>query len=180
MVAKLAAEVGQKPPSDGGGAAVEAGGKPRVRLPGDWRPMSEFAREIGEVMSRDGVFLRESEPVVLDPVTRRLVVLDADCFRTYVERSLVTYRLRPPKEEGGEPQEVPVTMGREAARAVLASHEFLSVQRAVRTVSEIPLPVLRADGALVLLEPGYDAASRVLGLGENISVSDGVPPKGDL
>jgi hypothetical protein len=161
---KLAEDSGQGVP--GGESGAEAAGKPRVRLPGDWRPMSEFAREIGAAVARDGVFLRESQPVVVDPVTRRLVDLDADCFRTYVEKSLVTFRLRPPKEEGEAPQEVPVTMGKEAAKAVLSSHEFLAQQRPVRTVSEVPLPVLRADGALELLGPGYDAGSRVLVLGE--------------
>jgi len=170
LLQKLVKAVTQTAGQPSGPAPATASGKPRVRLPGDGRPVSEFAAEIGALMAQDGVYLRESQPVVVDPVTRRLVDLDADCFRTYVEKSLVTFRLRPPKEEGESPAEVPVTMGREAARAVLASHEFLAVQRPVRTVAEVPLPVLRAGGELELLAPGYDAESRVLVLGEGKSL----------
>ena len=168
LAMKLAAESGQDPggtSGSGGCGAQGEQGKPRVLLPAEGRLVSEFAREVGEVMACNGVYLRESQPVVLDPVTRRLVDLDADCLRTYAEKNLVTVRMRK-MEKDAPAVPVPMTMARDTARAVLVSHEFLAQQRPVRVVTEVPLPVLRVDGALELLGSGYDAASRVLVLKE--------------
>lgn len=156
---------GAVPDAGATAAAGAATGKPKVRLPGEGRLVADFAREVGAVMATNGVYLRDAQPVVIDPVTRRMVELDADLMRTYAEKNLVCVKM---KKVDDEVVPVPMTMGRETAKAVLSSHEFTTQQRVVRAVTEVPLPVLRADGGLELLGTGYDVESKVLVLGEKL------------
>lgn len=154
--AKSASETGPEAP----GAAPS---KPRVRLPGEGRMIDEFAAEVGAILAKDGVYMRDTTAVVLDPVTRRMVELDADCMRSYASKSLITVKM---KKVNDEVVPVPVPMARETAVALLAAHDFKVRQRSLRAVSEVPLPVLRGSGELALLAAGYDAESQVLVLGE--------------
>jgi hypothetical protein len=149
----------------GGAATAATGGgessRPQVRLPGEGRLVSTFAAEVGEIMARDGVYLRDGVPVVIDPMRGRIVDLDADCFRSYVESSLVTVKMRQPRGED-EAHPVPVTMSRDTATAVLRSHDFRRQQRIVRQVWPVPVPVRQADGSVVLAGPGYVPEAQIL------------------
>jgi hypothetical protein len=95
-------------PAPGGDAAPESGDKarPQVRMPGDNRLVSSFAKEIGEHLAKDGVYLRDGVPVVIDPVRGRIVDLEADCFRSYVEKSVVVVRMQRRRSHRG-PATVP-------------------------------------------------------------------------
>lgn len=146
--------------TDGAGAPTD-GARPQVRLPGEGRLVSSFAAELGEIMARDGVYLRDGVPVVVDPVRGRIVDLEADCFRSYVERSLVTVKMRQARGDE-EARPVPVTMSRDTAKAVLSSHDFRRVQRPVRQVWPVPVPVRAEDGTIALAGPGYVPAAQIL------------------
>jgi hypothetical protein len=173
-VKRVAAEVsaalaaGGMPP--GGSTAPAAGAegdgkRPQVRLPGEGRLISSFAAEVGQIMAKDGVYLRDGTPVVVDPVRGRIVDLDADCFRSYVEQSLVTVKMRQEKGEE-EARPVAVTMSRDTAKAVLTCHEFRRIQRPVRQVWPVPVPVRGEDGKVRLAGPGYVPEAQILITGE--------------
>jgi len=134
-----------------------------IELPRVNRLLSDFSREIGEVCSRNGVFLLDGVPVVLQPHSDRMEDLSPDSFRTYVEKDVLCWRLVKKKDEEGNVtfERGYESMGKMAAAAVLQSHEFRRQQRPLRMISRIPLPILK-DGNLVLQGPGYDHDSQIL------------------
>jgi hypothetical protein len=129
------------------------------------RILSDFANDIGEVMSRNGVFLQDGLPVVLEPKTDRMQPLTPACFRTYAEKNLRTVKLvKMPwkKEDGSDAYEArPDSMNKMQAEAVLTSHMFLELQRPLRRISRVPVPILRG-GELALQSAGYDAETKIL------------------
>jgi len=140
-------------------------GLPHIELPRVGRILSEFAHDIGEVMSRNGVFLQDGLPVVLEPKTDRMQPLTPACFRTYAEKNLRTVKLvKMPwkKEDGSDAYEArPDSMNKMQAEACLTSHQFLTLQRPLRRISRIPVPILRG-GELTLQTAGYDAETKIL------------------
>lgn len=140
-------------------------GLPHIELPRVGRILSEFAHDIGEVMSRNGVFLQDGLPVVLEPKTDRMQPLTPACFRTYAEKNLRTVKLvKMPwkKEDGSDAYEArPDSMNKMQAEACLTSHQFLTLQRPLRRISRIPVPILR-NGELTLQSAGYDAETKIL------------------
>ena len=140
-------------------------GLPHIELPRVGRILSEFAHDIGEVMSRNGVFLQDGLPVVLEPKTDRMQPLTPACFRTYAEKNLRTVKLvKMPwkKEDGSDAYEArPDSMNKMQAEACLTSHQFLTLQRPLRRISRIPVPILR-NGELTLQTAGYDLETKIL------------------
>jgi hypothetical protein len=157
------------PPPGGSPAGAEKnqGGVdlPHIELPRVGRILSDFANDIGEVMSRNGVFLQDGLPVVLEPKTDRMQPLTPACFRTYAEKNLRTVKLvKMPwkKEDGSDAYEArPDSMNKMQAEACLTSHQFLTLQRPLRRISRIPVPILRG-GELTLQTAGYDAETKIL------------------
>jgi hypothetical protein len=138
---------------------------PEVELPKVGRILSDFAHEIGEVMCLNGVFLQDGLPVVLEPRTDRMSPLTPACFRTYAEKNLRTVKMvkMPWKNpDGGDAYESrPDSMNKMQAEACLTSHQFLILQRPLRRISRISIPIFR-DGELTLQGPGYDATTKIL------------------
>lgn len=139
---------------------------PEVELPRTGRVLADFAREMGEILRTNGVYLQDGEPVVLEPKTDRMTLLGADCFRTFAEKSLRTVKLvRVQSTVNGqsvtsyEPRWE--SMNRMQAQAVLTSHQFRELLRRLRRISRIPVPVIR-DGKLDLHREGYDAMTKIL------------------
>lgn len=148
-----------------GGGDASQNELPHIELPRVGRILSEFARDVGAVMSTNGVFLQDGLPVVLEPKTDRMQPLTPACFRTYAEKNLRTVKLvKMPwkKEDGSDAYEArPDSMNKMQAEAVLTSHMFLELQRPLRRISRVPVPILRG-GELTLQSAGYDAETKIL------------------
>lgn len=134
-----------------------------IELPRVNRLLSDFAREVGAVASRNGVFLLDGVPVVLEPHSDRMIDLSGDTARTYFEKDCLFWKLVKRKGDDGKAtyERGYESMGKMTATAVLASHSFLRQQRRIRMISRIPLPIFK-DGKLILQGPGYDAESQIL------------------
>jgi len=134
-----------------------------IELPRVNRLLSDFSRDVGAVCSRNGVFLLDGLPVVLQPHSDRMEDLSADSFRTYVEKDVLFWKTIKKKGEDGKTtyERGYESMGKMASAAVLQSHEFRKQQRPLRMISRIPLPIFK-DGKLVLQGPGYDHDSQIL------------------
>jgi hypothetical protein len=134
-----------------------------IELPRVNRLLSDFSREVGAVCSRNGVFLLDGVPVVLQPHSDRMEDLTPDSFRTYVEKDVLFWRTIKSKGEDGKVtyERGYESMGKMASAAVLQSHDFRRQQRPLRMISRIPLPIFK-DGKLVLQGPGYDPDSQIL------------------
>lgn len=151
---------GLAPPGDAAEAPPAPAAEPLfVRLPMSGIPVTEFAREIGRVVSGNGVFRRGREAVTVDHVSGELVDMTPERMRTYVEKLAITYKMKSVGE--GEYKKVAETMGVEVARGTLAADVFVDQQRVVDRVNHVRMPVKRKDGRFELLPEGYDRESRI-------------------
>jgi len=140
---------------------------PPIRLPGRNVYISEFARQLGQVCSTNGVYVRGDLPVYLDRRHNRLERLDPDTFLTYAEKLAYLHRL---EKSGEEFVKIKESMKKDHAKSVLASPHFKDQQREIWRVNIVPCPVLRANGVLDLLQPdSFDHETGILTMGSDIT-----------
>jgi hypothetical protein len=156
--------------AEGAPKGAESHPSPFVRLPCEGYPLSNTAREIGAILKSNGVFRRDSLPVTINRESGSVEVMSADRFRSYVEKHMVTGKVTYTKE--GTPLERPMSMGREVATGVLCSDVFIEQQRLIVKVNKERMPVVRADGRLELLAPGYDVESRTFTLPTALQIDE--------
>ena len=127
--------------------------RPKVRLRGDNRLLSDVASELAPHLS--GVLYVHNNEVVeyregaLHPVS-------AQRFRTFVEKRVIFYRVRSANQTNVQ---VGATVDEADARGILSAPQFLECLRPLHHLNTVRLPVFRADGRIELLPPGYDAAT---------------------
>ena len=158
-------EVPVPPESAHAGPSNEEDDRVFIELPRPGRSLSAFAQELGAVMSRNGVFLQDGVPVVVEPHTDRMEDLDPDCFRSYPEKHVMFGKWRKKKKEKPtDPDEwepCEESMNKMQASGVLRAHPFRAQQRPLAVISPIPLPV-RIEGKLVLHCAGYEPKNQLL------------------
>jgi hypothetical protein len=142
---------------------------PRIQTPQDDRLDSEFATELGQILSPHGVYCLYGHAVRVATDDDNLGVfkqIGAEELCTLIEDYCVPYRIR--HGPSGRPFCVIRSLDTSTARRVLVSPHFLSELREVKRLNSVSLPIIRQNGKLELLAPGYDAQSRVLTLGAPI------------
>lgn len=132
--------------------------RPKLRLPGPNRLLSDFATELAGIVG-GRLFTRNGEIVVLS--NGQLKPMTAPEFRTWAETFICGYKV---KSAGGDVVEFNVTMTHDDASGVLASPQFRDMLSPVLQVNDCRLPVIRTNGTLELLPEGYDAESKTLTL----------------
>lgn len=146
-------------------------GLPYVKLPRDGQQLWHFAKEVGAIVAANGVFRRESVPVLIDPETGRIEDMSPYRFRAHVETQMVCYTESFSKKTGNF--KIPTTMTTEEARSCLASDVFRFQQPKIQRVNFARQPVMRADGKIELLSIGYDPEAQIF------TVKDAVEPEVD-
>ena len=73
---------------------------PKVKLPRGGRQLRSFAREIGAIVGKNGLFRRESVPVTINPENGHIEDMTAQRLRSYVEDELVCYEEQFTKKSG--------------------------------------------------------------------------------
>jgi hypothetical protein len=148
-------------------ASMEGQQYPEVELPRKDRVLAEFALDMGKICCEHGVYLQDGVPVVLEPTTNRITPLTADCFRTFAEKFLRTIsisRVQKKNQDGSSSVEfIPhaESMNKMQASAVLSSYQFLELQKHLRRISLIPIPIIDS-GKLTLQGPGYNPHTKIL------------------
>ena len=155
------------------------GDRPKVLLPGDNRPMSEVAAELGAHLV-DRLYVHNGEIVRVDGNTLRPV--DAQTFRTLAEESVVCCRQR---NSGRGSVQVGATMTADESRGILKSPQFVEQLRHVARINTVRLPMVRKSGKIELLHEGYDEATQTLTVSsvayaDNLSIGAGVKTIRDL
>jgi hypothetical protein len=128
----------------------------KILLPGDDRPMSEVAVELGKHLA-DRLYNHNGEIVALQGDVLRRV--DPQTFRTLSEKTVVCLRERS-TDKG--PKRVAATMTADESRAILKSPQFSEQLHHIARVNTIRLPTIRKDGRIELLPEGYDGATQTL------------------
>ena len=135
-------------------------GTPRVVLPSLGKTDSEFANEIGDLMSTkncwfnfDGiaVVLRESQ-IGDDHTCLSFHPIKTVEAGTNLEQHIQTGCLR--KDQLGDQVFHPHSLKREAAGYLLAANQFLERLPKIVRILDTPIPVL-TDGQIIYPEPGY-------------------------
>ena len=145
----------------------------QIELPCDGRAISEFASDLGGVLSDTPMFLRGDMPVRLKD--SKLHSISADEFITLVENHVEIGAFRSTKE--GQRYFARKSMRGDIARTVLASQQFLTQLRPLKRLNPIPLPVMRQSGKIELLRPGYDVESQTFTAQGNVVINENMPPE---
>jgi DNA polymerase I len=145
-----------------------AGGRPRVVLPGTGRSQSDFAGELGKNLASARLIYTHAENAV--EVRFRLEgdaggicghyihhVKPADLV-TGVERVVETGVIV--QNEAKEKIFMPKSMSEADARITLANRRFLESLPLVTRLLDVPVPFPAEDGGLLYPEPGYDPRFR--------------------
>jgi hypothetical protein len=135
--------------------------RPKIRLPGSDRLLSDFARDLGDVLADKDIFLRNGEVVTL--ADNDLKPITPQSFRSWAEQFFVGYRA---KTVGENTFEFNVTMSDNEARGTLAAPQFQEKLRRVRRVNRARLPIIAEGGKLDLLPFGYHAQTQTLTLSD--------------
>lgn len=136
---------------------VMADARPKLRLPGNDRLLSDFADELAQILREQDIFWRNGEIVTL--AGRELKPMVPQTFRCWAEQYFVGYRA---KTVGENSYEFDVTMTDHDARGTLAAPQFADALRHVRCLNRARLPIFEPDGKLSLLPNGYHTETQTL------------------
>ena len=138
-----------------------ADARPKIRLPGSDRLLSDFATELVHVLRDKEIYWRNGEIITL--TGGHLKPMTPQTFRCWAEQFFVGYRA---KTIGENTFEFNVTMTDNEARGTLAAPQFADALRRVRRMNHARLPVFGADGKLTLLPDGYHEPTQTLTLAD--------------
>ena len=144
------------PPEPKAGRLLRVDGRPTLRLPGDGRPMGEFAAEIGRMLADQDIFARKGCAFALDAEGQKIEPAMPTWLRSWAEKFVVCYKTR---SRDGQQISFTSTMTDDAARVVLQAPQFLERLRRVERFHPCRMPVIRNDGTLELLPVGHDLES---------------------
>ncbi len=145
-----------------------------VRLPSVGWGAHRFYAEIGARLRDKNIFRVGREVVVVDDETGAHQPMTANWFTSYVNKFMIPAQFkwngdtfRWDKKEA--------TMKKDHAAGCLESDQFLQHIRRLARVNTERMPVLRADGRLDLLKPGYDAETRTYTLPGALQINEDLP-----
>jgi len=143
-----------------GALSAQFGSLPKIEIPGDNARLKECAEAVLAAVRDKGLYRRDSVVVVIYAEKQRLQAMEADAFRTWVERHAYFFKTR--QNDQKEYYEVSRTLPKEAAVGILASWDFWPELNDIEQCHFVPLPVLTPQGFYAELPEGYSAESKTL------------------
>jgi hypothetical protein len=156
---------------------IEGDFRPRIRLPSPGRTPDAFAGDIVKELRLKPIFNHGGIVSVVDDKTFVLRRMAPTKFRTWIESDGDTVCETWVGGKDGEYADM--GMSEETAKAVLDSPRFIRGLREVVRVNTVRLPVRRENGDIELLQPGYDAESKILTI-ETVSYDEALSPEAAL
>lgn len=146
---------------------------PRIRLPGEGRRVTDFAREAGQACRDHGIFRRGEQPVIISEESGAIEPLSPERFCTDLEDVAVTFVKKVVRIEGEEMVvEKPKTMTPTVAKVALVSRAFANQLMPLIRVNMVRQPIMRADGRIETLKVGYDEESGIYTMPNPVKISD--------
>lgn len=133
---------------------------PMVPLPQDDEVLLGVIEACADILRDKGIYRRDNIVVIPYEQRRRLMMMEAKMFCSWVLHFLMPTRTKWDKD--GEPFTVCKDMPTEVAEKVLLSMDFWPALPEIEAVHAAPMPVIREDGTLALLGEGYDSETRTL------------------
>jgi len=168
-------------PSPGLPAGAAAPGSPAgrtpvqnlfVRLPCEGYGAQRFYHEVGARLAEAAIFRKERTVLVVNDESGAQEEMTANRFRTFVTEYMIPAKFTWNKDGVMIPREM--TMTPQVAAGCLESDHFLRHLRPLARVNRERMPIIRGDGRLELLKPGYDAESRTYTLPSALQIDEGM------
>lgn len=142
--------------------AVPGAPKPRLKLPGDNVPVGGFAKGFWGLVRERGVFRRDVHVVLINDEEKRLDFMEPHMLQVWADEVVDCYKVRVQKDgDDFVAKEVTRSMPVDVTRSLLAEIKVApALICEVEKVNYAPMPVMRRDGGVELLQPGYDLESR--------------------
>lgn len=171
-----AGAIGLRVLSDGDGGGGDPKSRPWVELPGrGQRDLSDFAQELGAVMSEAPLFRRENVLVTVDHETGLMQVMDPERFLSWVsDYANVFEEVDVGRGANRQTMRFRRTMPLTTARGCLRSDRFYYQVRPLVRVNAVRMPTMRADGRIELLREGYDVESGIYTMPSGIPFDEGM------
>jgi hypothetical protein len=134
----------------------------RIELPGDNSKVLDVAEATAEALKGRNVFFRRGDAVVYPSPTgeAKMLPMTPIVFRSAIEEYVEYFKFRT-DDDSGETYTVQRSLNKSDAETILASRLFWPSLPEIKRVHPCPLPVLRTNGKVEMLEPGYDAESGI-------------------
>jgi hypothetical protein len=145
--------------------------RPKIRVPGDQRELIDFCRECAIELAKDNrLFRRDRVPVAINREKARLDPMTPRAMRSFAQRYISFFKFSSVENQDGSKMTITVVKNipAETAGALLESWELVERLPEIRRVNPTRLPVIRDDGRIELLAPGYFAERGIY------TVDDGV------
>jgi hypothetical protein len=152
-------------------AAMLNSQRPKIKLPGDNRELSQFASEIGAAVRTHHLFRRDRTAVIINEEKQRLDVMSPEMLRTWVEYNLCCYKEKPARDDQRFITIVK-TMNLDTARGTLEAMQFWLQLPEIKRINQTRLPVIREDGGIDLLKPGYFAEQGIYTLDDGLALEE--------
>ena len=140
--------------ASGGAALHTINDKPALQLPGDGRPIGDFASELGVLLAEKSIFARKGCAFTLDAEGQKLEPATSTWLRSWAENHVSCYKVR---RGNSDEIQLAATMNEDTARVVLQAPQFLDCLRRVERFHPCRMPIVRQDGKLELLPEGHDS-----------------------
>ena len=143
-----------------GAMGVRYGPLPIVPLPQDDEVLTGFIAAVAEILKDKPIYRRDKIVVVPYNEMRRLEMIEAKAFCSWVLHFLMPAKTK--YDKFGDPYPVCKDVPTEVAEKVLVSWDFWPSLQKIDAVHAAPMPIIREDGTMSLLDEGYDKASQTL------------------
>lgn len=141
-----------------------------VRLPCEGYGAQRFYHEVGARLADKAIFRKERTVLVVNDETGAQEEMTANRFRSYVTQFMIPAKFSWSKE--GVEIHRECTMNKDIAGGCLESDHFLRHLRPLARVNRERMPIIRSNGRLELLNPGYDAESGTYTLPSALEVNE--------
>ncbi len=137
--------------------------KPRLKLPGDNVSIGGFVKAFWTFVRERGVFRRDVHVVLINDEEKRLDFMEPHMLQVWADDVIECFKVRVGKGDDDAPvfREVQRSMPVDVTRSLLAGVKVEpGLICEVEKVNYAPMPVVRRDGSVELLKPGYDVQAK--------------------
>ncbi len=139
--------------------AIPGAPKPRLKLPGDNVQIGGFAKSFWTLVRERGVFRRDVHVVLVNEVMQRLDFMDGHMVQNWGDDVVDCFKVRAQKGPDDTinyteaVRSMPVDVARGLLAGVRVNPDLIA---GVDKMNYAPMPILRRNGDVELLRPGYD------------------------
>ena len=141
-----------------------------IAHPGEGRGIFRFAKEAGMVAAANGLYRRDRDVVTVNVSTGLMEAMQPERFATWLDRRAYVHIRK--QNDDGELVMKEKTISKAVASMALQTDDFLEQLPPLVRIKKVRVPVLRKDGRVELLKPGYDVESGILTQDNDVTIDE--------